>query len=287
MKNIDDQLKVQAERREAIKLETHRLVVQAHKEGRSVRQIGLFLKLAKSQVQRILDEGVVVPKKGQGSPLDDLPPSVADLVRACKLTPEVARQLNKLPHKKLVARLAADAVPWNWTRVQAATAARARGAELDAEDDLAVTQPAIAIEPPCDKQGNVIKDPKPPPVREWEVYRDEGDLLTAERIGRVKARDLAEARKQAVATFGLLPPGHAHYSFSPVSTVPPVSTPPADYLVQCNGSIKCDCGDPECKHPKRPCPFTRPKSEPGRRCPHRAHLGDGFHYAGTLARGVE
>lgn len=53
-----------------------------------------------------------------------------DLVTAGELSPAVARELDRLEDKALVAKLAEDAVRWSWTRNQAIAAARARGAPL-------------------------------------------------------------------------------------------------------------------------------------------------------------
>jgi ParB-like chromosome segregation protein Spo0J len=145
-----DRLLLARERLGAMKLERSRLAAEARDSGLSHADIARVLGISKTRVQQLLKDwdtnpqpGPIDQKTDRSSPLDDLPPVVAELVATGALTPDVARQLNKLADKQVVARLAADAVRWNWTRSQAVTAARARGAELDPED-MAVSQPRSA-----------------------------------------------------------------------------------------------------------------------------------------------
>lgn len=139
-----DRLLLARERAEATKLELRSAAREASAGGMTVREIGKLLRLSKSRVHQLLDEPILVQETGQGTVLGDLPPVVAELVRTCALTPEVARQLDKLADKQVVVRLAADAVEWNWTRSQAVAVARARGAELDPEDLVVMPQPRLA-----------------------------------------------------------------------------------------------------------------------------------------------
>jgi hypothetical protein len=153
--NSHDRLKLVAERREAMKLELWRAVKAASADGFSLAEIAAALRLSKTRVHQILQEEIVQETERSLADLpglEGLPPSVRELVVSGRITPEVARQLNKLPDKQVVATLAAQAVEWNWTRSQAVTAARARGAELDPED-LVIRQPASTLDPKTHKRG--------------------------------------------------------------------------------------------------------------------------------------